>query len=450
MMEDFPLWEQGIRRDYPTLRGMQKTDVAIVGGGLTGASCAAMLSAMGVKVTLLEARRLGRGASWNCTGKVTSQLAGVYQTVADKVGMAAAADYARLMRNAVTGVKELCLRLGIPTQEQSVYVFAETTDDLPALHKLHRLQAQLSLPVTQAPDAGGCPFPVELSLALQGQLLLAPLPYLLALVDFAAEQGCQVFEHSPVRAIEGHQVLTEHGCVEADTILLATGSPVGCTSLPRLAMMQQRTCLTATLEGGAPVMNSHLSVQPDELTLRPTDAGALLAWDLGRTGSKEHSSRQLILRRTLKALLPDMRVVESHIRQDVWSGDGLPLIGPIKPQQSHLLMATGYSGWGVTNSYLAAQVVTGLVTGHPLPESRLFRPDRPSPKLAEGLRIAGAYLGGITRMGAPTCTHMGGKLRYDPDSQRWECPCHGSTFTALGQALDGPAKQDAQVSARQR
>ena len=449
-MEDFPLWEQGIRRDFPALRGSVQADVAIVGGGLTGASCAAMLAAMGVKVALLEARRLGRGASWNCTGKVTSQLGGTYQTVADKAGMKAAGAYARLMRDAVTGVKELCSRLSIPVQEQSVYVFAETTDDLPALNKLHRLEAQLGLPVAEAPDAGGCPFPVELSLRMQHQLLIDPLPYLLALVDFAEGHGCSVYGHSPVRAIEGRRVLTDAGSVEAASILLATGSPMGCTSLPRLAMMQQRTCQTVVLEGGAPVMNSHLSVQPDELTLRPTATGALLAWDLGHTGSQEHPQRQVLLQRTLGALLPDMRVAESYIRQDVWSGDGLPLIGPIKPHQSHILMATGYSGWGVANSYLAAKILAGQLTGHPLPEANLFRPDRPSPKLAEGMRIAGAYLGGIPRLGAPTCTHMGGKLRYDPDSQRWECPCHGSTFTALGQTLDGPAAQDAQVSARQR
>lgn len=449
-MEDFPHWEPGIRQEHPTLRGMVQADVAIVGGGLTGAACAAMLSAAGVSVVLIEGRQLGRGASWNCTGKVTSQLVGVYQTIADAAGLDAAAAYCRMVREAIPGLRQLCRELGVPTQEQSVYAFAETTDDLPALHRLHRLEAQLGLPVTVAPDAGGCPFPVELSLALQHQLLVQPLPYLMALVEAAKAQGCQVFEHSPVRAVEGHQVLTDSGSVEAETILLATGSPMGCTWLPRLCMMQQRTCQTVTLEGGAPILNSHLSVQGDELTLRPTPTGALLAWDLGRTGSKEHPGRQLILQRTLRALLPDMRVVESHIRQDVWSGDGLPLIGAIKPQHSHILMATGYSGWGVVGSYLAGRVLTGQITGHPLPEAALFRPDRPSPKLSEALRVTGAYLGGLPRLGAPTCTHMGGKLRYDPDSQRWECPCHGSTFTTLGQALDGPAARDAHVSARQR
>lgn len=450
MMEHFPLWEQSTGRSYPSLRGALQADVVIVGGGLTGISCAAMLSALGVKVVLLEARHLGRGASWNCTGKVTSQLGGIYQTIADAAGMDAAAAYARLIREGILSVKELCSRLHIPTQEHSVYVFAETIDDLPALQRMFELQKRLGLPVAKAPDAGGCPFPVELALVTDHQLLLAPLPYLLALADFAQSQGCRIFENSPVRELDGRQVLTPTGMVEAATIVLATGSPIGCMSLPRLCMMQQRTCMVVTLEGGAPLLNSHLSVQPDELTLRPTHTGALLAWDLGRTGDSQRERRQRILHRTITALLPDMHVQESHIRQDVWSGDGLPLIGPIKPQQSHILMATGYSGWGVLNSHLAAKCITGHITGHPLPEANLFRPDRPSPKLGEALRITKAYLGGLGRLSAPTCPHMAGKLRYDPDSQRWECPCHGSTFTTMGENLDGPAMHNAEVSAKQR
>lgn len=449
-MADFPLWEEGEAARYPALHGALQADVAIVGGGLTGAVCAAMLSALGLKTVLLEARRLGRGASWNCTGKVTSQLVGQYETIASKCGMQAAATFARLAREAVVGVRDLCSRLKLPTQENSVYTFAETTDDLPALQRLHKLETRLGLPVRTARDAGSCPFPVELSLEMDRQLLLAPLPYLHRLVAFAQEQGCLIFEESPVRVINGRTLTVPGGTVEAESIILATGSPAGCTSLPRLCMLQQRTCQALTLEGGAPIIHSQLSVQPDEMTLRPTATGALLAWDLGRTGSREHEKRQRILQRTLHALLPDMRVTDSHIRQDVWSGDGLPVIGPIRANESHVLMATGYSGWGVIGSYLAGRILAGHITGRPMKAAELFLPSRSAPRLGEGLRIAGAYSGGLLRPGSPTCPHMGGKLRYNADTGRWECPCHGSTFTTLGGTLDAPAIRDAEVSARQR
>ena len=457
MEADFPTWEPAIRRDYPPLRGKRQADVLIVGGGLTGATCAALLTAQGARVVLLEAHRLGMGDSFACTGKVTSQLAGVYTTVAKTVGMDAASAYARLMREAVLGVRTLCDSFQLPCQprEQDIYVFAETEDDLSALQTLSDLEAKLGVPAAPAPDAGGCPFPVELSLRMPNQLTLSPLPYLLGLIEAAEHQGCEVYEYSPVRAIDGRRATTPGGSVEAAWIVLATGSPIGCTALPRLAMMQQRTCAAVVLQGGAPLHASHLSVQPDEMTLRPIPGGALLAWDMGRAGTRQHEARQTVLERTLKALLPEYRVQERILRQDVWSGDGLPLIGSIRPETSHLLMAAGYSGWGVANAYLAARIITGQIMGRPLPEASLFRPDRRYPghagvMLREGVNVAGGYLSGLIRPSAPVCTHMSGRLRYNLDAGRWECPCHGSTFTVLGETLAGPAMENAKVSAHQR
>lgn len=41
----------------------------------------------------------------------------------------------------------------------------------------------------------------------------------------------------------------------------------------------------------------------------------------------------------------------------------------------------------------------------------------------------------------PKCTHMGCTAKWDPKDFRFECPCHGSQFDLLGQAIKGPAKK---------
>src|SRR5690606_23737193 len=60
----------GERPRYPALDGDRRADVAIVGGGFTGLSAAAHLAKAGADVVLLEAHRLGDGASGRNGGQL--------------------------------------------------------------------------------------------------------------------------------------------------------------------------------------------------------------------------------------------------------------------------------------------------------------------------------------------------------------------------------------------
>src|SRR5256885_15070469 len=64
----FDTFPKSRRPAYPKYRGATETDVVIVGGGLTGCACAASFAAAGVKVALLEADRIGAGATAGSAG----------------------------------------------------------------------------------------------------------------------------------------------------------------------------------------------------------------------------------------------------------------------------------------------------------------------------------------------------------------------------------------------
>ena len=55
---------------FPRYRGTSTVDVVIVGGGLTGCASAYAFAAAGVKVMLLEADRIGRGATAGASGLI--------------------------------------------------------------------------------------------------------------------------------------------------------------------------------------------------------------------------------------------------------------------------------------------------------------------------------------------------------------------------------------------
>ena len=73
--------------------------------------------------------------------------------------------------------------------------------------------------------------------------------------------------------------------------------------------------------------------------------------------------------------------------------------------------------------------------------------DRPGMR---ALREAGAMAAMVFHRDMPKCTHMGCRLRYFPQAQRWECPCHGSAFSILGEVRAAPAAEDASISPWQR
>ncbi|MBU2490840.1 MAG: ubiquinol-cytochrome c reductase iron-sulfur subunit [Proteobacteria bacterium] len=43
---------------------------------------------------------------------------------------------------------------------------------------------------------------------------------------------------------------------------------------------------------------------------------------------------------------------------------------------------------------------------------------------------------------AATCTHLGCLVRWNPDTNLFECPCHGGKYDAAGRVIAGPPPMD--------
>jgi len=61
---------------FPTLQGTHDVDVAIIGAGFTGIATAVELAERGLKVAVVEANKVGWGASGRNGGQVTGSLSG--------------------------------------------------------------------------------------------------------------------------------------------------------------------------------------------------------------------------------------------------------------------------------------------------------------------------------------------------------------------------------------
>lgn len=420
--------------------GLCRADAAIVGGGLTGLLLGASLTHEGMRVVILDA---GSGASQACTGAATIMIAPVLQRIEAVHGAEAARQHASALQSQLTALTTAPLPY---VQETPVYAFA-LHRELEHLKAQHALLMRMGLPVSIAPDAGGCPFPVALALVMQGQALVDVPRWMAALRTQILRSGGSIYGNSRVISVEDSRVCTAHGRAEAPLIILATGKPIGLRDRRLLSLLETHLIARCSLTGPFPLHSIQRAIQPDGLTLLPAAGEITAVWDMGRLGVRRQQARLKQFTRELEQRLPDWSRSELTFAPEVFSLDGLPVIGTLPG--SRVLCACGYNGCGVLGAMHAASLLTRRILGHSRPEDAAYSPDRKLP--AGSLRPpVQTHALGLLRRSAPPCPHCSCRMRYSIPAQEWECPWCGSAYTMLGHVLSGPAMRPAKVTVRQR
>jgi len=97
-----PYWIASTEQtNYPELNQDVEVDVAIIGGGIVGITCAYLLKNEGVKVAVIEADRILQGTTGHSTAKITSQHGLMYARLKNQVGEEMAHQYAEANEQAI-------------------------------------------------------------------------------------------------------------------------------------------------------------------------------------------------------------------------------------------------------------------------------------------------------------------------------------------------------------
>jgi len=382
---DVPLWldRDGAARRvrFPRLARDVMADVAVVGGGITGAAIAWRFARAGARVVLVDAARIGRGSTSASTALLMQEPDEDFAELARRYGTAKATRIWQLSRNAtrelVITLQRLRIRCDLARRD-SVY-YARTTEHIGRLRDEHQRRRAAGFGgrwLGARAVARAIGFEAPAAMRARGNAQIDPFKACVGLLREAARAGAQIFERSPVvttRATRsGVELECERGSILAERVIVATGyaTPSFKPLEARFRMMNTYVIATAPL---TPAERRRLGL------------GAVMMWDTGRPyyyarWTPEHrlllggGDRPMVTgARRAAALEQGARDVRDHFAclypplagvtfEYRWEGlfattpDGLPYIGPHRRYPRHLF-ALGYGGNGMTFGFLASKLL---------------------------------------------------------------------------------------------
>ncbi len=368
-------------RDYPALEGDRQADVCVIGGGFTGLSAALNLAERGLDVVLLEAERIGFGASGRCGGLVGSGQRKEVLETEEMFGFERSRvlwDFAEAAKKEIRDRVEkhdiACdLQRGqlVGVHKKRYLGWARELADVLAERYDYPFCGVLNTEETRARVASAS--------FLEGlydseALTLHPLNYSLGLARAAAETGVRVYENSRVVSYSQSDptvVKTAGGSVTASFIVLACNGYLGDLE-PRVAgkIMPINNFMIATEpldeSRARELINGRFGVHDTRFVVnyfRLSDDRRLLFgggenYRPGFPGDIKKFVRKHMLR-----LFPQLKDVGIDYG---WGGtlsvtvSRLPHVGRLQP---NVFFAQGYSGHGISIASFAGKVIAEAVTG---------------------------------------------------------------------------------------
>ncbi len=391
-------WYDELPLYRPSLPGDRDADVCIVGAGYTGLWTAYYLKRADptLRIAVLEARFAGFGASGRNGGWLSGLVPGDRNRMAQQYGRDDVVAWQRALNEAVDEVIDVAAREGI----DAGIIKGGTLQIARNRAQASRLAAEAEEELSWKVDGIAVLTKAEAAQRIQFDGLVAayhnphcariqPAQLARGLADVVERSGVDIYEQSPVTAIESGKATTPHGVVRAPVVLRATE---GFTA--RLARLRRRWL---------PMNSSMIATEPI-----PDDVWAGIGWDGretvgdtahgffyaqrtvdnriaigGRSVPYRYASRTDVdgqvpartithLSETLRTVLPQVRDVPiAHgwcgvlaVPRD-WSA------GVALDRTSGLGWAGGYVGHGVTATNLAGRTLADLVVGQRSPLTEL-------------------------------------------------------------------------------
>ncbi len=367
--------------EFPPLTANVTTDVCIVGGGYTGLSAALHLAEAGYRVVLLEAHRVGWGASGRNGGQVGTGLNKDQAELESMLGKIQARALWDLSLEAVQLCKDLIHKHKIQCDLQAGIIHADHRQRFVKGSRefAEKLQRDYAYQAIRFLDQAALQQELHSPLYYGGVLNLGaahlhPLNYALGLAQAAQQAGVTIYERSPVLSYrDGRhiEVSTAQGKVVANYLILACNGYLDNLE-PKVAarVMPINNYIVATEPLSAvqlqDLIPNRYAVADSSFVVNyfRLSADHRLLFGGGESYSfKFPQDIPALVRPRMLSVFPQL----AHAKIDyAWGGtlavtaNRLPYFARLQPK---VFSVSGYSGHGVALATLAGKLLSEVVSG---------------------------------------------------------------------------------------
>lgn len=366
--------------EQPPASGDLVCDVCVVGGGYAGLSCALHLAKSGKSVAVLEAERVGWGASGRNGGHVGTGQRADQHSLEKWYGKGTAKELWRLGLEAVDLVSDLVKENGIECELGKANIcFAARKSHVNELRdEVHHLRTKYNYDQISGVESSSIE---ELTSGVgfhygvvdHGARHLHPLKYCLGLAEAVMAAGASVFENSPVKSIDikrGHAVVsTGKAMIRAQKVVLACNGylgnlfpPIASNIMPINNFIVATEPLDEATANRINPLNASLSDSLFVINYWKLSQDRRLIFGGGETYSdKFPESITDFVRPKLLAIYPEL----SDARLDYGWGGTLAITRNRMPDlgvhKGMVYYAQGFSGHGVPTATMAGKLIAAAI-----------------------------------------------------------------------------------------
>lgn len=441
------------------------TDVLIIGGGITGMTTALLLSDSNKKVCLIDANKVGNGITAKTTGKISVMQEYTYQKIYN-ISKNLAYDYLDSQVFAVKALVNIIKKYHIKCdlKKNDSYLF---TNDKKNIDKIIRekdildrvLKCEI---INKLPNDYPCLYGIKTNYSY----VFNPIKYISSIKEICNDK-IDIYENTRAlnisKKIDYFLVKTNKNKIKAKKVIICTHYPIFVKKLffPIVTSITKEYVIGARVDKS---YNSNMICNDDKvISIRYHDDFMIYASGNDLLGGKlKHAYNMNNVISNFKKHF-NFPIEYTWYNYDITSCDYLPIIDKVNKD---IFVATAYNKWGMSNSTLAAFILSDMVMGNKNQFADLvsinrnslknlsclknmydnvvtyFKPKKSNIKyeVKEGIEYA-TYTDkdGVSHRVINKCPHLGCKLIFNDFDKTWDCPCHGSRFNLDGKVIHGPS-----------